>query len=81
MHNQGIIRIVIHLHTSWPQTWLMLPSPFLPPCPAIVLRVRKIDVGGKTFGGVSEGREDWSFGIAGERSVKVGVKGKALTGR
>ena len=54
----------------------MLPSPFLPPCTAIVFRVRKIDVGGKTFDGVFEGREEWGFGIAVERSVKVGVMGK-----
>ena len=77
MHHKRVIRIVIHIHTPWPQTWLMLPSPLLPPCTAIIFRVRIVEVGGKAFDGIFEGGKEWCFGIAGERSVRVQRKARA----
>ena len=73
VHHKGVVGIVIHIHTSWPQTWLVLPPPLLPPRTAIVLWVRIIDVGGKTFGRDFEGGEEWGFGVPEGGSVKVRV--------
>lgn len=66
MHHQHIIRILIDLHTSRPQTWLVLGTPLFPPCRGIVFGVGIIDIGRQAFDGVFEGGEEWRFGIAGE---------------
>ena len=66
MHHQHIIRILIYIHPSWPQTWLVLATPLFPPRRGIVLRIGIIDVGGKAFDGVFESGEERRLGIAGE---------------
>ena len=63
MHDKGIMGIVIDVHAPWPQTWLLLPPPFLPPGTAIVFRVGIIDVGGKAVGRVFESGKEWGFGV------------------
>ena len=63
MYDKRIISIVIHVHASRPQTWLMLPPPFLPPRTAIVFRVGIIDVGGKALDRVFESGKEWGFGV------------------
>ena len=69
MYDKRIAGIVIHVHPSWPQAWLMLPTPFLPPRTAIVFRVGIIDVGGKALDGVFEGGEEWRFRVPGRKGL------------
>ena len=66
MYYQRIIRIPIHIHTSRPQTWLILPSPLFPPGTGIVLRVGIVEIGREAIDRVFKGGDQWRLGVAGD---------------